>query len=178
MKNKNDNHPNNKLNQKNTKNNENFFIRLFDIISIPFFVLLMIIILEDQLLKFDFYFEYALYIGLISGLISLLMYGLAGYIAKKETTKNIKPTIAGLSLGILIGIVSFTLTLFFTPDLSQLDNQINQENLDDQVQTYSIESETESNPFQIFIYIIGVIGIIFSGLIGMLFGFIGGKVAQ
>jgi len=183
--------------QKKNQTTEHLIIRLFDIISIPFFILLAILIIEDQLYTMDFYFEYAIYFGLLSGVITLLMYGFAGYRAKKNESKNIKPSYAGLSLGLLIGVIGFILTMFVSSSFDDVLNNIDSEdynNLKDnsnQEDEFVIGSESEfesesenfgnedfENSFKLFGYIFGIIGIIFGGLIGMLFGFIGGKVAQ
>lgn len=181
-------------NNNNNKNNEHFFVRLFDIISIPFFILLVLLIIEDQLYSTDFYFEYAIYFGLISGIVSLIMYGYAGYRAKKQETKKIKPYIAGLSLGVLIGVVGFILTVFVSSSFDEQLSSLNQNDFEnynnsefENYDEFVDESETEyqngeefdfENSIKLFAYIFGLIGIIFGGLIGMLCGLIGGKVAQ
>lgn len=180
---------------------ENFISRLFNIIDLPLFLLLGLVLVQEFFKTNEFYLEYVIYIVIAGFLINTGLYGFSGYRAAKDKSSQIKPWIAGLFTALIVSIFSLflaviTIVYFPTPlgDLAGLDLesedeivQIGEEGFENEEIQTTNEFDSDfanmgqggwNDPLLSWTLIGGGIGLIFSSLFGALCGLIGGAIGK
>jgi len=191
-----DNKHKNKINKNDDDNNNSFLLRLFDIIDLPLFIFLAMVITIGALSTQVFFIEYTVYASGISILVGLFLKGLAGFRAAKDKESHIKPWLAGLSLAFVVSVFSIILTVVTTLYLPNpaLDdtmtmlnsnsdniNEFDDEDLNtDEFEVIESQESIEINKFDIakFAVIGGLLSMLFSCLSGALLGMLGGAIGR
>lgn len=181
--------------------NESFITRLFNVIDLPLFILLALVLIEEVVKTNSFYLEYVIYIGIAGFIINVFLYGFAGFRAGKNKDNNVKPWIAGLITAFIVSVFSLilavvTIVYFPTPmDTYFSDNMNNNEMIvDEEFEGEVIENEEFEDDFSVdlngmgqggwndpllnWTLIGGGIGLVFASFFGALCGLIGGAIGK
>jgi uncharacterized membrane protein len=155
------------------KSDKKFWTNLFEVIHIPLFLYVLYIIIMEGLGLQDLFIEYSIYLSIVGFLFVLFVYGFSGYRAAKLSELKIKPWIAGLFVGFVGSFVSFVISIvvmYFFPEV--LASKFAE------ISSSAVDVEMMSNLSNVFVWIGGIVSLIFSSGFGALIGLIGGVIGR